>query len=133
MPEKKSKPAKLKKSDIDIMAAFFGVLQAAVERIGLPGTVFIAFFYLLIQFGRPDQKQAAIDLYILWKNPESLAPFIALTVVFSLILLGQRRAFRKQLTVKDEEIERIGVEKSTLQTKLIQQPLHASGKKKSGD
>lgn len=91
---------------------FFTVI---VERLGWPGLAIFLIFYCIQIWATDAQRQEIIDTYILGKGIQPWWPFIVVALFFVLLIWGQQLIHRRELRAKNDEIKRIGAEKSKTQ------------------
>ena len=107
------------------------VVQALVESIGLPGTFPVLVYFFVVQYASVEQKRAIIDMYVLWRGPHDILPFVLYSVAVVFLMFAQRYYYTKKINDCRSEVDRIGKEKSALQEKLSPSPIHHSAGKKS--
>jgi hypothetical protein len=100
-------------------AAMGGVFQALVENTGLPGAFLFLAYYFVDRNATVEQKQAIIDIYVLWRGSGHVIPTAIFCVVVVLLAFAQRHYYLRQIRLCRDEIKRIGEEKSALQAKLM--------------
>ena|ERR1035438_10874105 len=106
-------------------------LQALIESIGLPGTSLVLGYEFVVKYASDEQKRAIIDTYVLWRGPHSVATFVLYSVSMVFLMFAQKHYYTKKINALQNEVDRIGEEKSALQEKLSLSPIHHSAGKKS--
>lgn len=101
-------------------------LSALMKEIGIINFIVLFVVIFLLWYGTPAQKEEFIDTWILLKRQDSHATciivvvcLIILSIIGTIFYIGSMKLLRK-------ENERIGLEKSMLQEKLLKLPLSSS-------
>ena len=122
------------KGSLDAGAAFWlttgRAIQVLVESIGLPGTFLVLGYFFVDKYASIEQKRAIIDMYVLWREPHSILPLGIYSVAVVSLMFAQRHYYANKINALQNEVDRIGKEKSVLQEKLSPSPIHHSVAKK---
>lgn len=93
------------------------------DKFGVPTAFLVGACIWISVYSSTQQKSDMIDMYVLGRGL-TWTPFGVILVVGVVMFAGQNHYYRVQLKAKDREIERVGIEKSELQQKLIKGQLH---------
>lgn len=104
---------------------WLSLLTSLFKELGLPGFITVIVTFVFLFWGSAEQKREFIDTFILLKNQN---PFPCVIIIVSLIavLLISTFFYRKMLKLRKEENNRIGEEKSKLQSELLNKKLRSS-------
>jgi hypothetical protein len=119
------------RSPAKVLPAFFGLIEAVLDRFGWPGALVIYGIYFLEKNATQEQKRALIDLYFLGKGINLQYPLVIMGVVFGLAFLAQWGYYHKKMRLQKEEIKRLGEWKTKHQEQKVGAPLHHSVKGES--
>jgi len=107
-------------SDISFWAAL-------IKELGIPAFVVLFFVICFIWFATVEQKREFIDKYFLLKDVQNNPfPFTLIIVVLLLIIILQHIFYNKILKIHRDENDKLGIEKSDLQEKLLNKKLNSS-------
>ena len=102
-------------------------LAGLLKEVGIPGFVVLSLVLIFIRYATEEQKRQFIDQYFLLKNiGDNPYPFFLLVIILFVVAVGQNIYYRKRLDLAERENERIGKEKSELQTILLDRQLRSS-------
>ena len=93
-----------------------------MDKFGLPGLFLIGIYVFVERNASPELKTRIIENFLLGNNNTVLV--LGFFIVLGLLSFGQHHYYKKQLKLKDEEIDRLAKWKSDHQEKAIAQPLH---------
>ena len=100
-------------------------------QFGFPGIVLMLVYFFVTNYASAEQKRELIDAYFLFKGENSGIFGTIIFCIFGIVVfVGTRVHYRRQLRLKDEEIDRIAEEKTKLQQKALKHLLHTSKSKK---
>lgn len=95
---------------------------ALVERFGWPGMLIFLGFYCAQTWSSAEQKRKWFDKYILGEGMSPWWPFILVGLLLLFTVWAQRVTYKKKLRIMQEELDRIGREKSRLQELVAGRP-----------
>lgn len=104
--------------------AFASVVETLVEKFGWPGMLGVFVMFMIVHYATDEQRHALIDMYLLGRGIGAVYPIIFMGALFSGVVLAQRYSFRKKEKIMQEELTRLGAEKSARQEQAIGAPLH---------
>ncbi len=123
MGKKKGKGKSTGTNEFSLIKFFSGI----IKEIGIPGFLVTIVVFIFLTYSSADQKREFIDRFILLKsNGEEFKPCIIIVVILLLIIVTGSIYFRKTIQLMKKENNRIGKEKSELQSALINKNLHSS-------
>ena len=102
-------------------------LAGVLKEVGIAGFIVLFSIVIFICYATGEQKRQFIDQYFLLKGiGENPYPFFLLVVILFAVVVVQNVYYRKRLELAERENERIGKEKSELQTLLLDKQLRSS-------
>lgn len=100
------------------------ILEIFVRKFGWPSVVIVFGGWFLVQYASLEQKRELIDRYILGKGIEAVYPIVILAGLFGVVVYGQYRFYKADVSALREELGRVGKEKSDLQELLAGRSLN---------
>lgn len=104
--------------------AFIGLIGEIVRTFGWSGVILTVYIYILLYFSTTKQKEEFIDIYFLGKGGGQSHWIIIICLLVIVVFWAQQRYYKKQLKVKQDEIDRLSEWKTKHQEKAIDKNLH---------
>ena len=107
----------------DRVVAWLQIFEKLTDKLGIPAAFLLLVYMFVTLFASTEQKHALIDMYLLGRGINSMYPFALEGVAFLLLFYSQNYWFRKKIKVLENELKRMGDQKSSLQENQIGEQL----------
>lgn len=102
----------------DYIEPIMRIITNIVHQIGITGLI-PAFIVITYFNSSKEQKEEFFDKYILLNNSSISETFVPIILFILLIMVIQHQFYKKRLSIKDIELERVQTENKELQKIIL--------------
>lgn len=121
-----AKDKKIPKQPTGFWIASAKIFETLVDKFGWPGVLLLFLMHMVEYRATDEQRHAIIDMYVLGRGIGTMYPLMFMGGLFTAVAFAQRHWYKRKIKLMENELVRMGSEKSAQQEQALGVPLHHS-------